>query len=253
MIRETPARCSPGARCGDLPDLADESREVVLDPPDRTFDDDAAVDSTPAGGRRAAPSRPRPHRQRHRRPGPRRRRPVRRRPARERRDAVLRRRLSARLAGDGRGGSSTSARRRRARPRRRSAIGRSPNGRSTEIRTIAELGRSVATGGLSVNEAIHRSPTSRRRRESPSNGLRPRLEANSTRAASADPDYPAAPGAPARIAVERRFEGVRASPRWPTRPGRAAAGRSRAGPTGVAAPRSACSPSPSRAAPRRAG
>ena len=96
-------RARAGRHRADEPDLADDLREVVIDPPDRTFDRDGDSRGRRACGRAALPGS-RPHRPRHRHHRSRStRRAVGRRPPRRRRRPVLRRRLSARLAGDGGG------------------------------------------------------------------------------------------------------------------------------------------------------
>ena len=81
------------------PSIAADLPEVVIDPPDRTFSETANLDLGDRPHRAALPG-PRPHGPRcgHRRAGDGR--PVRRRPAGERRGPLVRRRLSARLAGD---------------------------------------------------------------------------------------------------------------------------------------------------------
>ena len=129
MIRTT-GEAQRASAAEEIPDIAGDLAEVVLDPPDRTFTDRADPRPRRARGRARLP-RARPHRQRHRGHDPRRRRPVRRRPARERRAAVVRRRVS-RWTG-------------RRRPRRCSALvgertvvvpgtARMPTGRSSSAR-----------------------------------------------------------------------------------------------------------------------
>ena len=155
LERTGEARRGPD-RCGE-PAIAADIAEVVIDPPDRTFAETAHVE---VGGRRVE--------LRYLGRGhtdhdivisvPGRRRPVRRRPARERRGPVVRRRLSARLAGDG------AARRGAGRPASWCpATATTPAGRSRRTRrrpfaALAELARRVHAGELTLDEAVAPTP-----------------------------------------------------------------------------------------------
>ena len=158
----------------EVPDLAAELAETVLDPPERTFPE--RVDDRPRRARdRARAPRPSPHGQRHRGPDPRRRRHLRRRPRRERRAALLRRRLPDGLAGDGRGAARAGGR---------------PDGRRPGPRRPRRAGvrRAVARG----------DPGDRGRSRCASSAARPR-----SRTAIAAAPYPRGGGARAARAGAR--------------------------------------------------
>ncbi len=112
----------------EVPDIRDDLAEVVIDPPDRLFFEQASICLDDGREVSLATPRPRPHRQR-RRPARRRRgRPVRGRSRGERRDALLRRRLPDGLArhdrGAARAGRPVDGRRPGARRPRRSRVRR---------------------------------------------------------------------------------------------------------------------------------
>ena len=156
MIRSTGERQRATAAAA-LPHLAAELAEVVLDPPDRTFEESATVEIDPGGGRSscaisvaATPTTTSSSWSGKRRP-------LRRRSPRERRDAVLRRRLSDRLAGH------------RRTPRRAGDWAVVPGHGSigdrgfavrqmTEFRAVAELARLVHDGRLDLDAAVLRTP-----------------------------------------------------------------------------------------------
>ena len=141
----------------DGPSIAAELAEVVIDPPEHTFEERATVQRG-RPRRRAQLPRARPHRGRHRRRRARRERAVRRRPRRERRAAELRRQLSRWTGRRRSSGCSRSRRARSCRATARSATARSSRTSSRRSAAWRTLARQVHEGSLSIEAAIAASP-----------------------------------------------------------------------------------------------